>query len=563
MTQEEILAKFGPREAMEYDVVVVGAGPGGLATAIRLKQLAAEYEKEISVVVLEKGSEPGAHILSGAIIDTRALTELFPDWKKLGAPLNQPVTEDIFLFLSETGATRTPGFLLPKCFDNHGNYVASLANLTRWLAQQAEGLGVEIFPGFPASEILYNEQGAVTGVATANMGIGKDGEPTDNFQLGMELHAKYTVFAEGSRGHLGKQLISRFKLDAGKDPQSYSIGIKELWEVDPARHQPGLALHSAGWPLDSDTYGGSWMYHMENNLISIGFVVGLDYKNPWMSPFDEFQRFKTHPNIRWYFEGAEGAKPAKRLAYGARSLTVGGVLSLPKTVFPGGALVGCEAGFLNASRIKGSHAAIKTGMLAAQAAFQAITSGRQHDELSGYPEAFEASWLRTELDKSRNFKQWFKKGRTVATLMTGIEQYVLKGRMPWTLHRDQPDHVYLKPAAQCKPIVYPKPDNKLTFDRLSSVFISNTNHAEDQPAHLTLKDASIPVNVNLAKYAGPEARYCPAGVYEYVKNEDNSDRLQINAQNCVHCKTCDIKDPMQNIVWVVPEGGGGPNYANM
>ena len=563
MTQEEILAKFGPREAMEYDVVVVGAGPGGLATAIRLKQLAAEYEKEISVVVLEKGSEPGAHILSGAIIDTRALTELFPDWKKLGAPLNQPVTEDIFLFLSETGATRTPGFLLPKCFDNHGNYVASLANLTRWLAQQAEGLGVEIFPGFPASEILYNEQGAVTGVATANMGIGKDGEPTDNFQLGMELHAKYTVFAEGSRGHLGKQLISRFKLDAGKDPQSYSIGIKELWEVDPARHQPGLALHSAGWPLDSDTYGGSWMYHMENNLISIGFVVGLDYKNPWMSPFDEFQRFKTHPNIRWYFEGVEGAKPAKRLAYGARSLTVGGVLSLPKTVFPGGALVGCEAGFLNASRIKGSHAAIKTGMLAAQAAFQAITAGRQHDELSGYPEAFEASWLRTELDKSRNFKQWFKKGRTVATLMTGIEQYVLKGRMPWTLHRDQPDHVYLKPAAQCKPIVYPKPDNKLTFDRLSSVFISNTNHAEDQPAHLTLKDPSIPVNVNLAKYAGPEARYCPAGVYEYVKNEDNSDRLQINAQNCVHCKTCDIKDPMQNIVWVVPEGGGGPNYANM
>ncbi|MBI3284677.1 MAG: electron transfer flavoprotein-ubiquinone oxidoreductase [Burkholderiales bacterium] len=542
---------------MEYDVVIVGGGPAGLSAAIKLKQLAAEQGKEVSVCVLEKGGELGAHILSGAVMDPQAITELFPNWKELGAPLHTEVTEDRFLFLTETKAYKTPNWMLPGCFQNHGNYVISLANVVRWLGQQAEALGVEIFPGFPAAEILYNEDGSVKGVATGNMGVNREGEPGPAFQLGMELHAKYTLFAEGARGHLGKQLMAKYDLNQGKDPQTYGIGIKELWEIDPARHQPGLVIHSAGWPLDNSTYGGSFLYHLENNQVAVGYVVGLSYENPYLSPYEEFQRYKTHPEIRTFFEGA------KRIAYGARAITAGGLQSLPKLTFPGGALIGCDAGFLNASRIKGSHAAIKTGMLAADAVFAALGENRQHDEVTAYGTAFEQSWLHEELHKARNFKPWMSKGLYLGTLMVGIDQVVFGGKAPWTLHHPHADHECLRPASEFQPIAYPKPDGKLTFDRLSSVFISNTNHAEDQPIHLTLKDANIPVNVNLAKYAGPEARYCPAGVYEFVKTDEGGDRLQINAQNCVHCKTCDIKDPTQNIVWVTPEGGGGPNYPNM
>ncbi len=562
MTPQEILEQFGPRESMEYDVVIVGAGPGGLATAIRLKQLAEKAGKEISVCVLEKGSEPGAHILSGAVMDPKAITELFPNWKELGAPLNQPVTSDEVWFLTnETGGFKTPGAFIPNNFHNDGAYVISLGNVVRWLAQQAENLGVEIFPGFAAAEVLYNDDGSVKGVATGNLGINKQGEPTENFQLGMELLAKYTVFAEGARGHLGKRLIDKFKLAEGKAPQSFAIGIKELWEIDPAKAKPGLVVHTAGWPMDTQTFGGGFLYHLEDNKVTLGFVVGLDYQNPWLSPFEEMQRWKLHPTIKQYLEGG------KRLSYGARAINNGTLPSLPKTVFPGGALIGCDAGFLNASRIKGSHAAIKSGMLCAEAAFEAVAAGRQFDELSAYPAAFEKSWLHDELEAAGNFKPWFKKGMYVGMLMTGIEHWLLPRlgikSPPWKIANSVTDHGRLKPASECARIDYPKPDGKFTFDRLSSVFISNTNHEEHQPAHLTLKDASVPVNINLAKYAGPESRYCPAGVYEFVKNEDNTDRLQINAQNCVHCKTCDIKDPTQNIVWVTPEGGGGPNYSGM
>jgi len=545
------------REAMEYDVVVVGGGPAGLSAAIRIKQRAAESGRDVSVVVLEKGSELGAHILSGAVVDPRALDELLPDWKERGAPLDTPVTEDRLCMLTRDKSYATPLWLLPECFHNDGCYIVSLANVVRWLGREAEALGVEVFAGFAAAEVLYDDRGAVRGVATGNMGVGKDGQPTANFQPGVELLGKYTLFAEGARGHLGKQVIARFGLDAGRDPQSWGIGIKELWQVEPARHVPGLVMHTAGWPLDNATYGGTFMYHMADNQVALGMVVGLSYANPYLEPFQEFQRYKTHPSVRAFLEGG------KRLAYGARAINASGLQSLPRLTFPGGALVGCDAGFLNAPRIKGTHAAMKTGMLAADAAFDAVAAGRAHDELDTYPEAFAGSWLHDELYRARNFKPMMEKGLVAGSVLWGIDQIVFRGRAPWTLHRKKPDYAKLRPAAECTPIDYPKPDGVLTFDKPSSVYLSNVNHEENQPAHLTLKDPSVPVAVNLARYAGLEARYCPAGVYEFVDGDGGTPRLQINAQNCVHCKTCDIKDPTQNIVWVAPEGGGGPNYANM
>ncbi len=545
------------RESMEFDVLIVGGGPAGLAAAIRLKQLAGEKGEELSVCLIEKGAEIGAHILSGAVMDPRAITELIPDWKERGAPLNTAVTEDKVIFLSETGGRTLPNSLLPDCFLNHGNYIVRLGNVAKWLGEQAEAAGVEVYPGFAGAEVLFDEAGAVKGVATGDMGLNRDGTPGPNHQPGMELHAKYTLFGEGCRGHLGKQLEARFDLRNGADPQTYGIGIKELWEVPAANHQPGLVVHTAGWPLPSDTYGGGFVYHLEDNLVAVGYVVGLNYANPHLSPFEEFQRYKTHPQIRQYLEGG------KRLGYGARAIAAGGLQSLPRLIFPGGALIGDDAGFLNAARIKGSHAAIKSGMLAAEAAFEALAAERQRDELTAFPEAFRESWLYAELHKTRNFKPYMKRGLWLGSLLFGFDQKVLGGKAPWTLHNTA-DHTALKPAAECAKIDYPKPDGVLTFDRLSSVFLSNTNHEEEQPCHLQLKDAAVPVAVNLATYDAPEQRYCPAGVYEIVRDGDKGEpRLQINAQNCVHCKTCDIKDPTQNINWVVPQGGEGPIYQGM
>jgi len=549
------------RESMEFDVLIVGAGPAGLSAACRVLQLAQESETELTVCVVEKGSEVGAHILAGTVFEPSALNELFPNWKELGAPLEVPVTRDeIFVLKSEEKGIKVPNAFVPKNMHNHGNYIVSLGNVCRWLAEQAEGMGAEVYPGFAASEVLYNEDGSVRGILTGDMGVDEAGNPKDTYMPGMELLAKYTLFTEGCRGHLGKQLIEKFQLDKDSDPQHYGIGIKELWEIDPAKHEPGLVVHTAGWPLDEHgASGGSFLYHLENNQVFVGLITDLNYSNPYLSPFEEFQRLKTNKEIRKYLEGG------KRISYGARAITKGGFNALPKMTFPGGLILGCDAGTLNFSKIKGSHTAMKTGMLGAEAVFEAIKGGSTGGaDLVSYTDKYKASSVYKELYDTRNFGPGMHKfGSMIGGAIAYFEQNILRGSLPFTLHDTHEDYAQMKPASECKKIEYAKPDNVLTFDRLGSVFISNTNHEEDQRCHLKLKDPDLPIRDNLPKFDEPAQRYCPAGVYEIVEEEDGSKRFQINSQNCVHCKTCDIKDPAQNITWVTPEGGGGPNYPNM
>ncbi len=547
------------RESMEFDVVIVGAGPAGLSAACKLMQQAQATEQALTVCVVEKGSEVGAHILSGAVVESRALDELFPEWKEQGAPLNTPVVEDqIFMLKNDTAAIKVPNMFVPKTMHNHGNYIVSLGNLCRWLAEQAEQLGVEIFPGFAASEVLYNEDGSVKGIATGDMGVSAAGEQKDSYMPGMELHAKYTIFSEGCRGHLGKELIERYDLAAQSDAQHYGLGIKELWDIDPDKHQPGLVLHGSGWPLTGESSGGFFLYHTENNQVVVGLIVDLNYKNPYLSPFDEFQKLKHHPVLKQYLDGG------KRVSYGARAITKGGFNALPKMTFPGGIVAGCNAGTLNFSKIKGTHTAMKSGMLAAEAIFDALqSSSAGGEDLNSFADKFKASWLYDELFSSKNFGPAMHKfGSLLGGAFNFIDQNLFSGKLPVTLHDDHEDFAQLKPAAACEQITYPKPDGVLSFDKLSSVFLSNTNHEEDQPCHLQLKDPSIPLGSNLERFAEPAQRYCPAGVYEVIEEAEGK-RFQINSQNCVHCKTCDIKDPAQNIRWVVPEGTGGPNYPNM
>lgn len=544
------------RDTMEFDVVIAGGGPAGLAAAIRLKQRALEDGGNVSVCLVEKAAAIGAHTLSGAVMDARALTELIPDWKKLGAPVSTEVTADRMLFLSKTKAYKIPQALLPSCLLNNGNYIIRLGNLVKWLGEQAEAMGVDVFPGFSGSCVLLDEQRRVKGIATGDMGLSLDGQPGENFQPGVELHAKYTLLAEGCRGHLTKQLEATLNLRDGVCPQAYGIGIKEIWEVQSPQHQPGLVIHTVGWPMNAQTYGGGFAYHLEENLVSVGLVTGLDYKNPYLSPFEEFQRYKAHSEIRKYLD------KGKCIAYGARAISAGGLPSLTRQVFPGGALIGDSAGFLNAGRIKGIHAAIKSGMLAADAAYDAVAAGRARDELVAYPEAFKQSWLYAELHQTRNFKPYMKKGLWLGSCLFGVEQKLFKGKVPWTL-ANSADHTELMPAARCEPIAYPKPDGKLTFDRLTSILLCNIQYDVGQPNHLRLKDGSLPIKVNLALYDAPEQRYCPSGVYEIVRVGSGVEQLQINAQNCIQCKTCDIKDPLQNIEWTPPQSGDGPLYVGM